>query len=916
MNNKDFSDNSTYQKKPHALLVSEKPSVSVEIQKAYNKIKDTYKYEIDFTSAAGHLLSLFEPGDYKNEWGTPWTKDVLPIIPDTFKTKVTNHKFYDEIKKLWDENNYDIVINAGDAGREGQLIQELIYRSIGVNVPVLRFWADDTTEKTIIKTLNNLRPNEEFKGLTDASFLRLYFDWLLGINSSRATSLSLDRPASIGRVMTPTLAMIVNREKTIKSFTPVPYFELEATFNKDADFKGSLLNPTPEKELNSIYGFLDRKYVEDVLKSMGEEGEVVKIEAKEKTNNAPYLYNLSDLQKDMSNRYHYTPAVTLEIAQGLYEKKFLSYPRTESKCMSSSQAGEMKGLLKKLTALDEFKDIIEGVLNNEELIKKALSSKKYVDDKKVKDHPALLVTDEIPNYDELSTKEKNVYKAVLFRLLSIFMPANIVISTVADIIVGSYTFRATGNVTKEKGWKALFSDDDKSSPLPSLNEGDKVNVKGKEIKDKETSPPKRYTNATILTAMETAGKQIEDEELEKILNECAGLGTPATRAEILNKLEKKEYIDVSSKGIITPTDQGIQLIDSLNGNEIVSPELTAMWEQKLKQVEEGKLSYDLFYKAMIAYVGKKTKELCSLEKIGAYYKVIGKCPMCKDRDFLSVGTYYCCKGFLEKKEDGTRVCGFALPSKFGGYKDDSGKVKDATPLSETDIKALISFLPTKPKKFTWNNKSTSEASLILTPEGKISFPKPESIGKCPVCGGEVFRGKKGGYYCKNTTKKECDFLLYPYLGKTHITDEQVSEILRDGETKKEVRITKKDGEKAKFPSKIVIENSDEYGWHLALKKFKEEEVCGCPRCTGGKLIKKLYNYECTNYGKECDLRVSRFYFETEITPSDIKKLLNKQDIEKNVVMTKDGERKSFKSTLYLNKNEQGFYNIYYRKKNK
>ena len=908
-----------------ALLIAEKPSAAKAIEEAYRKMPSGYEYDIDFTSAAGHLVALFDPDEYRDDWGQPWRKEVLPIVPQSWKTKIVNPKYYNNIKEMWEKGNYDVVINAGDAGREGQLIQELIYASLGIDVPILRFWADEFTEKTVIKALNNLKPNEDYKGLRDASYLRMYYDWLLGMNFSRSATLSLNRFVSLGRVMTPTLAMIVNREREIKRFKPRAYYEIEGAMKHEkGTFPALLLNPAPDKSLPTPYAFSDKDKVERIVQGIPDTGVISEVTKEEKVTRAPYLYNLSDIQKDMANKFKYSPSTTLEVAQSLYEKKYISYPRTESKCLTKAQAGEMKELLGILRdGLEGYRDIINKILADDEGIDKVLSSKKYVDDKKVQDHPALTVTTEVPDIDDLSEKERNIYTSILLRMLSIFMPPAVNILTSIFVEAGEHKFKATGTVVKEIGWRGLYDYKSEEIVLPPLDKGDEVDIVNKKVLEKETKPPKRYTNATILDAMETAGKTLTDEELEQVLKECKGLGTAATRAEILEKLIRRNYISVERNGFITPTDQGIELIDSLEGQDIVSPELTAKWEQKLKQVENGELDFDTFYKYMVLYVSKKTEELLGLSEIGPYLKVIGKCPKCKERDFLSLGSYYCCKGFLEKDEEGNRVCDFALPSKYGGIKKENGERYKETQLSETDIKNLISGLPTKIKTFHWAKDKSSTTALILTPDCKIGFPKPEALGKCPVCGGDVFRGKKGGYYCINSISRDnlpasCDFLVYGAVGKTPVTEEQVKQILKDGETSKQITVTWKSGKKNPFASKIILVNDDTYGWQFTIKPMEEEEVCKCPYCNGlGKIIKKTYNYECTRFGNGCDLRVKRKYFESEITPTELKKLLSKQDIVKTVKMKKGKETTSFKTTLYLDKAEKDgkvYYNVTYRKK--
>lgn len=917
MNNKDFSNNSTYQKKPHALLVAEKPSVKEAIEEVYNKIQNRLDYDITFAAAAGHLIGLCEPNEYREDWGTPWKAEVLPMIPDVWKKKVINPKFYNPIKELWDNNSFDVIINAGDAGREGQLIQELIYESIGVNVPILRYWADDTTERGITKALLNMKSNDEYKGLTDAAYLRMYFDWLVGMNFSRSTSLSLDRSSSLGRVMTPTLAMIVKREEAIKNFKPTNYYELEGKFQKDKNpsFPALLLNPSEDKSLPTPYAFLSKEELEKILNSLGNEGTVKEIKKEEKVEKAPTLFNLSDLQKFMAKTYKYTPSETLAAAQSLYDHKYLSYPRTESKCITKEQARDMKMLISKLSLLSGCEKMVEKALESEEHFENVLKSTKYVDDKKVSDHPALTPTEELPELDELSEKERNVYMEVLKRLLAIFYPAFRTLKTSVTIAVGEYNFRSNGSTLIDIGWKKLYERDFKEVLLPNLNEGDVLSLINKNILSKETTPPSRYTFATILNAMETAGKELDDEELEKVLKECAGLGTAATRAEILQKLIKINYVYTRST-VLLPTDMGIELINALGDQDIVSPELTAKWEKKLKEVENGEVEFDKFYGFMVGYVKIKTAELLKLDKLGPYKKVLGKCPKCK-RDFVSLGTFACCEGFLEKNENDEKLCDFALPFKFGGYKDKYGNVKNSTPLSETDIKNLISGLPTKPKKFTWKEDKKSETSLILTSDFKIGFPKPEAVGKCPKCGGDVMKSKKG-YYCKNAVgdSPTCSFLLYPVIGKTELSEKIVKDVLEKGESEDKIKITWKSGKKSPFAAPIILEET-ENGYRFAPKRYEPEKVCDCPYCEGGIIYHMPSTYECSNQKEgKCAFRVYSTYGEANITPEDLSKMIGGGAVSKTVKFPdkkNKSKKKSFQTKLCIEKDPERGYIITFKK---
>ena len=903
--------------KKTALLISEKPSVTSAIEEVYEKIKDKLDYNITFASAAGHLLGLCEPEEYTEEWGSPWKKEVLPMIPTDWKKKVINQKFYDEIKNIWENNQFDVVINAGDAGREGQLIQELIYESLNINVPILRYWADDTTEKGITKALLNMKSNDEYKGLKEASFLRMYFDWLVGMNFSRSTSLSLERKSSLGRVMTPTLAMIVNRENEIRNFKAIKFYEIEGKF--DGNFNGFLLNPDADDSFPTPFSFLDSNKANQVMKKIEniKEGTVKEVKKEDKIERAPTLFNLSDLQKYMAKVYKYSPSETLNIAESLYMKKYLSYPRTESKCITKEQALDIKLLINKLCFVTGLEEIAETAARSDENIKAVLSSTKYVDNKKVSDHPALTPTEEIPNIEELSEKERNVYLEVAKRLLAIFYPPYKVKKTIMLITVGAYDFRCNGTTLVDIGWKKIYGLDPNEKVLPKHGNGDKVKILSRKLLTKETNPPARYTLSTILDAMETAGKTLDDEELEKVLKECAGLGTAATRAEILSKLISRDYVYLE-KTTLKPTEMGTDLIKALSGQDITSPELTAKWEKNLKKVETGEIKYEEFYKFMVSYVKNTTLLLLKLKAIGPYMKTLGKCPKC-GKKFVSVGTFSCCEDFLAKNKNGERICSVALPFKFGGSKDKYGKVKNSTPLSESDIKCLISGQPTKVKKFTWSNGKQTETSLVLKSDFTIGFPSPEVVGKCPVCGGDVMRSKKG-YYCKNATgdSPSCYFLLAAFVGRTEIDNIMMKDILAKGESEKSIAIEWNSGRVSPYAAPVILEKTDK-GWRFKLKEFESERVCECPYCEGGEIVSTPSTYECTNFkNNTCKFRVFSSYGEAPITTNDLKKLLKGEKIKKSVMFPdKQNPKKknTFNSELYLkNMGDEGFLITYSKRK--
>lgn len=870
-----------------ALLIAEKPSVTTKIQNVYNKMRNEIPYIIDFSSAAGHLVGLCDPDEYREDWGSPWTADVLPIIPETWKKKITNQKFFQQIKKMWDSNRYDYVINAGDAGREGQLIQNLIYEELGVNVPILRFWADDTTDKTIAKTLKNLIPDENFKGLSDAAYLRLYFDWLVGINFSRAASLSLDRLSRLGRVMTAVLAMIVNREKSIASFVPVNYWEVEAdfTYMTGDKYKGTLINPDSDSNYPSQYAFLKKEDLYFLQNIKTNRAIIEKIEAEEQIHNAPKLFNLSDLQKECSVRYKFSPSKTLKLAQSLYEKNFLSYPRTESKCLTVEQAKEIPGLLNSLKVIPDFTAFINDIFSRPDDFKKVLKSKLYIDNAKVSDHPALTPTSEIPDITALPEDERKVYMLVVKRFIAIFFPPEIKnLTTVITKLetMEDYRFKTVNTVVNQKGWKILYPEDEKDKQpytLPKMKINAPSTLNRLSSAEKQTSPPKRYTDASILKAMETAGRQLDDKELEQVLMESAGLGTPATRADILDKLFDYNYI--AKKGAsIYPLQEGIELINALNGHNITSPEFTAQWEKKLKEVERGSLTYDKFYSFMIYYIQNETKALLQLEKIGPFIHYIGDCPIC-GKKFVKLKNMFSCMGYFDKNEDGSPSCSFALPLSYGGHL-----------FSDDDIKILLAGEKTKRYDFTWKSGKTSRTSLILK-DGKISFPEPEEIGTCPVCKGRILHGKTS-YYCENAVKtdesgnKLCSFQVYGLIGKTEVTESMMSQLLKNGETQKEVKVKWPSGKS--FSGKLVLN-----GTKIEIKAFEPTVLCKCKFCDNGTIMENKFNYACSCLppAGTCELQIPKSYFKAAITRKNALDLIEGKSVKKKLSFKSGPKEKSF-----------------------
>jgi DNA topoisomerase-3 len=766
-----------------ALLIAEKPSLMRDIQSVYNSM--SHPDQIDFTALAGHVVELKSPEDYSADWGKPWRVEVLPMVPQTFayEPKKSTFDLFKKARDLIKNRNYDYLINACDAGREGELIFYAFYKTIGCKLPVKRLWASDTTEATMKKALDTLLDDKEpsLTRLKASSQYRAYFDWLMGMNLSRAITLKTNKLIPVGRVMTPTLAIIVNRELEIQKFVPQDYWLIEGSFG---DYSGIWFD-----EKTGETKFFDKDKAEALKKSLGKEGIVDYVEKKRNKRNAPTLHSLLELQKEANKAFGYPADKTLAIAQTLYEtKKLLSYPRTESRFLPKNLAKEVPNRLKALQGIDEVKGYVSAILADQKRMDETLGSKKYVDDKKVTDHHAIIPTDTKPNMASLSKEEKNVYMLVVKRLLAIFMDAYETDKTTIITKVDNELFKTTGTTVAKLGYMELYksaskkkTDDDAEdgNVLPVVKKGQKVPVTKMSLLKKETTPPSRYDDASILQAMANAGGFIDDDELQNILKETAGLGTSATRAGILTKLVDRQMIGRKGKSIFA-SQFGIDIIQALNGKDIVSPELTAKWEIKLSQIEDGSYAPKDFYNEMISYTQSETTNyLNTINRTITQVdesKLVGDCPKCK-ANVTEGKSFYVCKNYKD-------TCDFILPKEFGGAK-----------LTKTEVKKLLAGKETKEFDFKWKSGKTGKGKLVLTSEGKIGFADgnsskgsskssgsstssagdKKSLGACPKCAKKVVESKN--YFLCEDYKNPCDFIIGKDIKGTPVTAEDVKNIL-------------------------------------------------------------------------------------------------------------------------------------------
>ena len=664
------------------LIITEKPSVAKDIasvlgcKKGESGCFEGEKYLI--TWAYGHLVSLAEPEDYDSRY-KKWRLDDLPIIPEEIKLK-PNYSAKDQlafVKKLLNSSKVKRVICATDAGREGELIFRYIYKYCGCKKPIQRLWISSMTSEAIKKGFKNLKPGSEFDSLYESAQARSQADWIVGINATRAFTIQQGELYSIGRVQTPTLAMIVARQKEIDSFTPQKFWEVEAQY--DLGFAGKWYN-SEEKETRTY----NRDEATAIQKKIdGQTGKIVKADIKEKKQMPPLLYDLTSLQRDCNKHFSASAADTLNVAQELYEKhKLITYPRTDSCYLTSDMEAGFENIIQSLQKMGfaEAKYILD--------LKKLPFSKRIIDDSKVKDHHAIIPTGEIKDIDRLDDKTRRVFSLIVYRTIAAFYPPHKYKAMEINAEIEKETFITKIQETIEHGWKALYEEKPEEK-IPDIKKGDRVKVTSTEVYEKETSPPSPYNEGSLLSAMENAGKFVDDEELKEELKE-SGIGTPATRAQIIERLIEVGYVYKSKKSL-HPTDKGKSLIEMVP-EPIKSPETTAKWEKALSKIEKGSPS-DKFMKSINNYVHFLVEEASKLEKRES--PGVGDCPVC-GRQVKKNKKGYGCSGWRESS------CKFFVGGKILGKN-----------ITEPAVKKLLSEGRTQPMKFTSKKGKKFTARLAL-----------------------------------------------------------------------------------------------------------------------------------------------------------------------------------------------------------
>ncbi|SFD19980.1 type IA DNA topoisomerase [Algibacter pectinivorans] len=732
------------------VCIAEKPSVAREIATVLgaNTKRDGYYegngYAVTYTF--GHLCTLKEPVDYKPYWKS-WDLNNLPMLPEKFEVKVSSNsgikKQFNIVKSLFDKA--ELVINCGDAGQEGELIQRWVMSEANYKGEVKRLWISSLTTEAIKEGFDNLKPSEDYDNLYYAGFSRSIGDWLLGINATRLYTVKhggYKQVLSVGRVQTPTLAMVVNRFKEIENFKPQPYWELQTLYRE------------------TLFSYEDGRFLKkedgEALASKVKESdfEIKSISKKKGKEYAPKLFDLTGLQVYCNTKFGFSADETLKIVQALYERKVVTYPRVDTTFLPSDVYPKVSGILQKLTNYSKLTQPLLG--------KKIKKSSRIFNDKKVTDHHAIIPTGMQTN---LQYNQQQVYDIIVKRFIAVFYDDCIVSNTTVLGHAAKVVFKTTGKEIIEKGWRIVFEDPDKkqkeSGILPTFEKGEKGPHEPSFL-EKETKPPNQFTEASLLRAMETAGKQVDDEELRDLMKEN-GIGRPSTRANIIETLFRRKYIKRNKKQVL-PTITGIQLIDTIKNDLLKSAELTGSWEKQLKDIEKGEYSAGAFIKNMKRMVDALVYEVRSETKRAniSYATTVKKreakveakksagitaesCPKCKQGKIIKGKTAYGCTAYKSG-------CNFVMPFNFLDKK-----------ISEKQFLRLLTKGSTVNLKGFKTDAGAVEGlvrfdenyKLKLEPKQAKVKAKPNELA-CPKCKtGTVIKGKTA-YGC-SAYKSGCDF---------------------------------------------------------------------------------------------------------------------------------------------------------------
>ena len=772
------------------LIIAEKPSVAADIARALGRFKRQGEYfESDryvLSSAVGHLLELALPAEHDVKKGK-WSFARLPVIPPHFELAPIERSEtrLNVLLKLLKRKDVTSIVNACDAGREGELIFRYIIQYSKTKKPIERLWLQSMTQNAIREGFAALRPDRELLPLADAAKSRSEADWLVGINGTRAMTAFNSKEGgfyltTVGRVQTPTLAILVEREEKIRTFQPRDYWEVHARFAaKSGEYAGRWFDPAFKKDDDGERRperLWQPKRAEAIAAACsGRQGAATE-ETRPSTQASPLLYDLTSLQREANGRFGFSAKGTLSLAQALYERhKVLTYPRTDARALPEDYVSTVKKTMDSLADQREFAPFARQVLKNGWV----RPNRRIFDNKKISDHFAIIPTLQAPGH--LTETEAKLYDLVVRRFLAVFFPSAEFLQTTRITMVGTEQFRTEGRVLQSVGWLAVYGKTvgEEAENLPAIAQGETVTTIDAKAIANQTRPPARFTEATLLSAMEGAGKLVEDDELRAAMG-VKGLGTPATRASIIEGLIQEKFVDRLGREL-KPTWKAFRLLFALKHfgvDEITSPELTGDWEFKLKQMEQGKLPREKF----MHHIEKVTRDLVKRVKTGsipeeAFATVTTPCPKCGGVIQETYRNFQC------------QSCDFYIWPVLLGR--DWSPEEAAELITKRFIGPLTGFRSRQGRPFS--------AGLRLTDDFRIEFDfgqgpgsggdeapdfgQQQSLGACPKCTARVFE-QGVAYVCENSVgpKRSCDFRSGRMILQQPVEREQMTKLLATGRT--------------------------------------------------------------------------------------------------------------------------------------
>ncbi|MGC3961298.1 MAG: DNA topoisomerase III [Verrucomicrobiota bacterium] len=894
------------------LIIAEKPSVASDISKALGKFQKQQDYfendEYVISSAVGHLLTIVPPEGVEAARGK-WTFKCLPVIPPHFDlTPIEkNEGRLKVLKKLIKRDDVDKLINACDAGREGELIFRNIVRYTKAKQPIQRLWLQSMTPAAIREGFAALRSDASMQPLSDAATSRSEADWLVGINGTRAMTAFNSKlggffKTTVGRVQTPTLAILVEREAKIRKFVPRDFWEIHGTFDAAAgQYEGrwfdEKFSKSEDEQLKPERLWDAAKAEEIKAKCLGKPG-IVTEESKPTTSMSPLLYDLTSLQRDANSRFGFSAKNTLAVAQALYEKhKVLTYPRTDSRALPEDYINTVKTTLQMFagtgpttgtTFVTRYSTFADQVLNSGWV----KPNKRIFNNAKVSDHFAIIPTTQAPK--GLSEPEQKLYDLVTKRFLAIFYPAAEFLETTRITRVEGEPFKSAGKVLVQPGWLTVYGkeaqSDDGTPDLAPVKPNETVKTSNVEVKQNVTKPPARYSEATLLSAMEGAGKLVDDDELREAMSE-KGLGTPATRAAIIEGLIYENYLQRNGREL-QATAKAFSLMELLNGlgiPELTKPELTGDWEFQLKEMQRQKISREQFMRGieeMTRRIVDRAKQFEQDTIPGDFGMLKVACPKCGGEVHEKYKHYQCIK------------CDFQVWKTLCGRMFEPEEVE--TLITTKQVGPLQGFMSKKGFPFAALLKMNAEHKVEFdfgndqNKEGDAAAPMDftgkESLGKCPACGGQVYDGGMN-YVCENQAgvAKSCKFRTGKIILQQEISPEQVKKLLVEGKTDLLKGFVSKKTNR-KFEAFLIVKDGTtafEFAPREKKGKTKSSEpppkidftgkpVIGkCPKCKG-QVFDVEAGYLCENSqleAKRCTFKIGKTILEQPIEAAQAEKIL-------------------------------------------